>query len=594
MMTLVMICCFFAVFTAKAEELPAEAPMFSACIEYSPQGYIVKGTFTEFPPDIYSAEVLYSLDGETYEISGEEWHITNWSAGPWTEWDEESLGKFQNQTCLHSNTEPLKSYLAGTLNRFYVKLRLTRENGITYDTQAALIDRGNLRPFPEEMTPIAAFAPSICVRTFRPFSYYGRYEITVCEDSTPEEIFSFLPDTLPVKINLQKENNHVADGIVDCPVTWKPLADLTLTSGESVTIMDAAEEIVVPEGTILNTPLGDFQLNDSLGIDQYGMNDEVRLVLNVVAKDSSPTGVLSCDFGGLSMAFHQKPTGAASIRAYTLAEGETKWTELFNLPLLAAVNAQPSTSSSGYTYVLDNTHALYKSYMAACSEGREPAPFFIGLKIEGGVYDGQELILPWPNTYDLPLELPKLDGSGGNEDNAGADNKGDATEEGQRPNLPQDTVGNGGAQPTEPPQNAGENGNGQFTKPSQNTDGNRGSTVPPAGKSVVQKQQNNGNSHMDDSGYYAAPQPLTAAQAKADTIAKESSTAKDSLSNAGTEAQTKSPTPRSETDVESASTVSSVKDKSPLLLFIVFIFIIAALGIFGLCVAASARKRSAH
>ena len=128
MMTLVMICCFFAVFTAKAEELPAEAPMFSACIEYSPQGYIVKGTFTEFPPDIYSAEVLYSLDGETYEISGEEWNITNWSAGPWTEWDEESLGKFQNQTCLHSNTEPLKSYLAGTLNRFYVKLRLTREN----------------------------------------------------------------------------------------------------------------------------------------------------------------------------------------------------------------------------------------------------------------------------------------------------------------------------------------------------------------------------------------------------------------------------------------------------------------------------------
>lgn len=77
---------------------------------------------------------------------------------------------------------------------------------------------------------------------------------------------------------------------------------------------------------------------------------------------------------------------------------------------------------------------------------------------------------------------------------------------------------------------------------------------------------------MDDGRYYAAPQPLTAAQAKADTIAKESGTAKDSLSNAGTEAQT----------------------KSPILLFIVFIFIIAALGIFGLCVAASARKRSVY
>lgn len=593
----VMICSFFAVFTAKAEELPGEAPGFSACIEYSSQGYIVKGTFTEFPPDIRSAEVLYSLDGETYQISGEEWNITNWSDGSWTEWEEDTLEKFQNQTCLHFNTEPLKSYLSGTLNRFYVKLRLTRENGMTYDTQAAVIDRGNLRPVPEEMTPIAGFAPSICVRTFRPFSYYGRYEITVCEDSTQEEILSFLPDTLPVRISLQKGITHVADGIVDCPVTWKPLTDLALTPGESVIIADAAEEIVVPEGMTLNTPLGDFQLNESLGIDQDGMNDEVRLVLNVIEKDSDPAGVLSCDFNGLSMAFRQKPTGATSIRAYTLTEGETEWTELVSLPLLAAVNAQPSTASSGYTYLLDNTHELYRSYMAACNEGREPAPFFVGLKIEGGVYNGKELILPWPDTYDLPLELPKLGGSGGNEDNAGADNKGDATDEGQRPNLPQDTGENDGGQQTEPPQNTGGNGSGQLTKPSQNAQNvqeNSGSNVPPLENSVLPKQQNKRNSNIADSGYQTAPQPLTASQAAAGTITEKSSPTPSS--NAETEARSKNTTqtPGSETGSESGSTASSAKAKSPLLLFIVFIFIIAALGISGLCVAASARKRTAN
>lgn len=575
MMAIVMICCFFTVLTAKAEELPAEAPMFSARIEYSSQGYIVKGTFTEFPPDIYSAQVLCSLDGGTYQISGEEWHITNWSDGPWTDWDEDSLGKFQNQTCLHSNTEPLKSYLAGTLDRFYVKLRLTRENGITYDTQAALIDRGALGPIPEGMTPIAEFAPSMCVRTFRPFSYYGRYEITVREDSTTDEIFSFLPDTLPLKINLQKGIDHVADGIVDCPVTWKPLADLVLIPGESITIADAAEEIVVPEGMILKTPLGDIQLNESLRIDRYGMNDEVRLILNVIEKESRPTGALSCDFNGLDMAFHQKPTGATSIRAYTLAEGETKWTELFNLPLLEAVNAQPSTANSGYTYVLDNAHELYQSYMAACNEGREPAPFFIGLKIEGGVYDGQELILPWPDTYDHPLELPKLGGSGGNEDNAGADNKGDATEEGQRPDLPQDSGGNGNGQLTAPSQdsdgNGNGNGNGQLTVPSQDSGGNGN------GNSSLQGQQNGRDPQMSGSGYGTAPQPLTAAQAAAGKIdAKESSPA---------------PTYGSETGSASAPAAHSADEgKSPILLLAAFIFLIAILCICGLCIAAAAKK----
>lgn len=564
-----MICCFFTVSAVRAESLPGEAPTFSANIEWSPQGYIVKGTFTEFPSDISRAETLYSLDGETYQTSGEEWNITNWSV-PWTDMDEAELKKFQNQTCLHSNSEPLKSYLAGELDCFCVKLRLTRESGMTYETQAAVIERGSPGPVPEEMTLIAKFAPSIAVRTFRPFSYYGRYQITVSEDAAPEEISACLPDTLPIEVELQKGMEYVASGIVDCPVTWKPLAELQLTAGESVTVQDAAEEIVVPGGTMLDTPLGTFYLNEPLGINQHGLTDEVRLVLNVTAKDSSPTGVLACDYNGLDMAFSQKPTGATAIRAYTLSGGETEWTELLGLSLLEAVNAQPSTPGSGYTYVLDNTHELYQSYMDACNEGREPSPFFIGILIEGGVYDGKKLVLPWPASYELPLDLPELGGSGGNEANAGADNKGDGTDKGQRPNLP----GADNSSENEGNSNAGTNHNGSSTadhKGDSTDEGQRPNlpqntetkdSVPSGGKSSQENPQNQGNPHIADrtNTYAQTPQ---ASQAAAGTIdgagypeAASSVNAKAGIQTAGT-----APTPLPAQDSGAASIPSDMEEK---------------------------------
>ena len=548
-LTILMTCCFLTVYSAEAAAPSEEAPMFHAGIEWSPQGYIVKGTFTEFPSDISCAETFYSLDGEIYQASGEEWNITNWSNGPWTDWNESDLEKFQNQTCLHSNTEPLKSYLAGKLDRFYVKLRLTRENGITCDTQAAIIDRGIPGAIPEELTPIASFAPSIRVRTFRPFSYYGRYQITVSEDASPEEIAALLPDTLPIKVDLFKGIDHVADGIADCPVTWKPLPDLQLTAGESVTVPDAAEEIVVPNGTMLNTPLGIFHLNESLRINQEGLTDEVRLVVNVVAKDSSPTGALSCDYNGLEIAFHQKPTGATAIRAYTLSAGETEWTEISGLPLLEAVNAQPSTPGSGYTYVLDNTHELYLAYMAADKEGREPVPFFIGIKIEGGVYDGKELILPWPSTYDVPLELPKLGGSGGNEDNAGAGNKGDGTSEGQRPDLP-DSDNSGGSV---------NDGSSQGQTPDLPDSGGK-DTVSSGGNSGHVNSQNRDSTHTVSGSDISVQAPL-AAQAAAGTVAEARYPAAGSPANPGTDARTESTlsTPDTASNGESSSAALSGK-----------------------------------
>lgn len=244
-----------------------------------------------------------------------------------------------------------------------------------------------------------------------------------------------MPDTLPVEVQFQKGNDipSFTKGVVNCPVTWKPISLPKLAAGETVTLADAAEEIMVPEGAPVTTPTGIFRLNEPLGLN----TDEIRLVLNVIAEDENPAGALAAENTGLEIVFHLKPTGATAIQAYTLSQGETEWTKIPGLSLLNAINAQPSTASSGYSPVLGRDQEPYRSYQKEIESGGTPDPFYIGLTIEGGVYGGKQLILAWPDTYDLPLSLPKLGGSGGNEANAGSDNKHDSTPEGQRPDLPQ-------------------------------------------------------------------------------------------------------------------------------------------------------------
>lgn len=419
--------------TADAAE-KATMLEFRAAIEYSHQGYRVMGTFTEFPPDIIQIQPFCSQDQKTYEACGFEWDLQMIEAF--------RVAETKSLTCLFSNNEPLKSYLEGSLDRFYLKLRLTDKNGTLYETQTVLIDRGAPQPVPEEITVLACFASNMRVRETKPPRYYGKYQLTVKETATAKELSAVLPDTLPVAVSFLKKGNAYATGIVDCPVTWKALSLPSLTAGESITIADAAETIIIPAGTLVQTPVGIFRLDKPLGIEDEFDTDEVQLVFNVVPKDAKPSGVLTADRDGLELAFYQKPTGAKSIQVYTISEQEQKWTALpkhCGLALLDAVNAQPSTENSGYALVLDKEQEPYRSYLAAQAAGTQPMPFFVGLKIKGGVYDGQELILAYPNTNEKPLSLPKLGGAGGNESNAGAANKGDSTSEGQRPNLPQNS-----------------------------------------------------------------------------------------------------------------------------------------------------------
>ena len=354
--------------------------------------------------------------------------------------NENTAAKLQNQTCLFSNQEPLQSYLEQKTDCFYLKLRLVLKDGTGYETQASFIDRGSPRPVPEEFTASATFASSMLVLEKRPFRGYGRYQLTVNADASSGDIASCLPKTIPVEIELQKNLEHITEGTIDCPVAWKSLSLPPLSPGESVTIADAAEEIVIPAGTVFKTPTGIFYLEEPLPLDnRYGLSDEIQLVLNTVPKDGAPTGVLKEENTGLELAFDLKPTGATSIQAYVLPENGLTWTKLSALRLPEILNDQPSTASSGYSLVIGKDQEPYRSYLAQKAAGNTQTPFFIGLSIEGGVYDGRQLILAWPEVYDLPVALPKLNGAGGNEADAGADNRHDGTAEGQRPYLPQNS-----------------------------------------------------------------------------------------------------------------------------------------------------------
>ena len=451
-------------YAAKAEESDPtvldKAPMFSAYVElFHGQGYFARGIFTEFLPDTSLVTPLYSLDGEVWQTCQTTWNL-QWLGSE----NADDLKKLQNQTCLYSNQEPLAGYLAGQLDRFYLKLQITLENGVTYETQAAVIDRGDPQPLPDEFTPVASFVPDMLIRQWRPFKRYGQYQLTVSANATQEEISALLPETLPIEIQLYDGINMVTNAIVDCPVTWNPLSLSGLTAGESVTIENAAEKIVVPAGTLLNTPNGIFQLEEPLDMEY----DEIRLILNAVAENAELSGALACEINGLQIVFHLKPTGATAIRAYTLSEGESDWVELPAPLLPEEVNAPSSAANSTYTFVLKNTSEPYQSYLAAWNAGDEPVPFLVGLKIEGGVYDGRQLILAWPDTYELPSKVPDLNGSGGNECNAGSDNKDDSTPEGQRPNLPQNPTDEQDAQNPQPPGNPTDEQDTQNPQPPKN------------------------------------------------------------------------------------------------------------------------------
>ena len=427
----------------KVYPLPENPPPFSAEILYSYGGYQVDGHFTDFPPDVVKIRPMYSLDGENYQEVNALYPNDWWLDKLGTE-DERELDNLQNQMCVNYSEEPLASYVKKDLERFYVRLEITTESGV-YNTEAAVIERGLARPLPDDM-----YAGLTVPFTMRPLDEYGnpekvtygQYQVTVSTDATTKQIYGLLPDELPVEVQLfdKTTGDMVTSGIILCEAEWKKFPSFNLAAGETVVLPDAVNALTVPYGAELTTPIGVYSLPRTLTFaDSVGDTDgTVRLMLNAVAPNEKPEISLQIndwenaldDIDFLSLAFHLKPSGATSVKAYSIVEGDEEWTEIGELVSRRGVDYNQAAPIYGYISLLSPEDYPFADYL----NGEIPG-FMIAVSVKGGTFDGQKVMLPWPGDYKIIPGIKEPGGSEGNENNAGSGGGNGGSSGGQRPSV---------------------------------------------------------------------------------------------------------------------------------------------------------------
>lgn len=407
----------------KVYPIPDSPPPFTAKVELDPQGYYqVNGRFTDFPPNVARVRPMYSLNGKDYKII-EEANPKDWFLGNFGTDDPEKKRNLENQICIMSYEEPLRSYKAKKIDRFYMRLQITTEDGDSYNSEAALIERGAPQPLSQDTYVRATFPFTMRVipEEVNRGGFYGQYQIVVREDATAEAVYGLLPDTLPMEVQILQKgtNKFLTSGSVECNVMWNELPSIKLTSGGAVTIQDAASELVAPAGSEVVTPLGIYILPDPLSFDQESLSDDVQLMLNPIGKEEKPDVSLSnstwLNDGILSLAFRKKPSGATSIKAYSFVNAGDEWKEICDLLNQRDLNHNQAAELYGYVNILRPDESPLEDYLYG-----EIPEFKIGLIIEGGTFDGERVILPWPGDYDPPEEIVEPDSSEGNENNAGS------------------------------------------------------------------------------------------------------------------------------------------------------------------------------
>lgn len=461
----------------RSYEIPQTPPPFSVDVKFGWWTYSLCGRFSDFPPNVDKVLVNYSWDGVNYQsvnpYGESKWYLQNLGHP-----DPENRNKLEYQEIGTYLAEPLKSFLAFEQDSFYIKLEIHTLDGQRYYSQAAKYIREGRQPIPAHLTPRVALGFNVAVQEARyedgnypiPTLYtHGQYQVTVPENATAREIAAVLPDTLPVRVMLWDRNSREKYGYADieCPVSWNPIPNLSLTAGKPTTLENAAKPLVLPAGTDIETLLGTYTLQKPLAFRSLYDSDAIQLVLNPVEADAPPeillracnpslfvdgeTGyhqpegdvdVYISELTPLSVFLQQKPTGATAIQVYAVA-GEER-VDLGNLLNRKPANYNQSRKEYGDIEVLQPEDYPYSDYLAGELDG-----FTIELHVEGGVFDGKTASAYWPSAYTLPTILPTEGGNAGNENNAGSGYE-DVEEDdngGQRPELP-----DGGSPPAKPNQ----------------------------------------------------------------------------------------------------------------------------------------------
>lgn len=421
---------------------PQQPPAFSMEVDLSWSDYSLVGHFSDFAPNVAQIRPTYSWDGVHYQYPDSEFP---------TVWDQYYMGNpdkrdwLEHQVIGRADEEPLRSFLSGAQDSFYVRLEITTEDLQVYHSQPARYSRSARQPLPEYLAPRVSFGfdflvidedlpdhipdPDVPHR----LSTSGQLQLTVRDDATSAQVQAMLPDTVPIRVKLwdRYSKTRFAYADLDCPVTWKPLPDFSLTAGESLTLEDVAQPLEIPAGTDLVTDLGTFTLQAPLSFKSAFDHDDIRLILNPVSPDDGPRVVLrgyNYDLANgengwddnvvypddpLSLAFWEKPTGATSIKAYAVA-GDTQ-TDTFELLDRRSIDHNQSHALYGYIPLLQFWESPYMDYLDRAIDS-----FSVVVTIEGGVYDGQQVVLPFPAVDDLPQEVPDPHGIDGDENNAGS------------------------------------------------------------------------------------------------------------------------------------------------------------------------------
>ena len=434
-----------ALVTRESAPPPESPPTFSTEVQHSNQGTSLVGRFEAFTTDIQKIEPIYSLDGKGFHADpGKAWELSLWND------ENKSRGLFR-QTCFTSSDEPFRSYLNGSLEQFYVKLRITTWSGGSYESEAALVRRGAPQPVPDGVRLGAMYAGGMRV----PRQRCNKAYVTAREGMPWAEVEPLLPTSLPVDIQLLTKNLEIIDrGLAQGAATWRPQEDLTLTaSDKSVVFEDALASLDIPQGYEVPMATGRYQLLERPTFDPL-CGEAVQLWVNLLKQDARASLGLNADLGGtagidLHMAFDQKPSGAKAIRYFYYYEGLEDWVEAGEVLEQAPVDVQPGNEASVYYKLFSTEDGPYGAYLAGKLDG-----FLVGVEIEGGVFDGELHQLAWPGEYETPARVPEFGGSGGNRGDAGSGDGG-GNGDGQRPGLP---GGDGGTTEGTPPTGPGASG----------------------------------------------------------------------------------------------------------------------------------------
>lgn len=396
----------------------------------------------------------YSIDGYLFSPAVD-------ALGEQVVWNDipQYTGSGGDKQYLVGTAEPMKSFLDRTYDTFYFRMKIEGDNYNGY-SEVYFIERDMIpQPIPDKSEVLAVLPPSSNVKGAWFQSPRGLCHVTVREGAGSETLLSYLPDELPVRINLKitdADANLIAIGMeaVRYQVNWK-LPQGELREG----ILKESAELIPPAGEhvfygelstyyIPQLPPVQVTVPDPDNQGEFIWVDEpFDLEVHIIPADekiSPQFGIAAWNkFNEPQLAFSlaHKPSGAKSIVPEYSVDGGVSWQVVERedgndiIELGYAPDRVPKQENYAAPMFFDNDKSPMKEYLEDTSRG-----FLIRLNIEGGVYHGVTEAFSWPGDYNYapPLYIDTdLEGGGGNRGDVGGGTEGDG---GVRPGIPgQDT-----------------------------------------------------------------------------------------------------------------------------------------------------------